>query len=259
MGLALTKDLISKSWKVAMADVSAEEGGRISAELGEDTLFVRTDISIYTEQAALFRRAFSWGGNRVDFFAANAGIADLGNLYAPEIDVDENGDPKPLNMKAMNVDLDAVFQGIWLFRYYHRKNVKSVGKVVITSSMGGLYTARVNPQYLAAKAGTIALGRSAGLTMKETDNISVNVICPGFVVTGLCPPHILKKFPEEHITPMSTVLKAFDTFLSDDKLSGKTVEVSRDQLYYREQVPYADESMRWLCEETSKIWAEGYE
>ena len=48
------------------------------------------------------------------------------------------------------------------------------------------------------------------------------------MATNLCPPHALKLFPKEHITPMSTALRAFDKFLEDDGLSGQVVELSLD-------------------------------
>ena len=139
MGLALTKHLLSKGWRVAMADVDAAGGTQLSFELGPDTLFQKTDVSIYADQAELFSRAFRWGGNRLDFFAANAGIDDKQSLYEKNEAVDEDhGGPKELNMKTIRVDLDAVIQGIWLFKYYARKNTIPGGKIAVTSSAVGI-------------------------------------------------------------------------------------------------------------------------
>lgn len=136
IGLALTKHLLTKGYRVVMADLNAELGAKVSSELGPDTIFHHTDVSVYAEQVGLFKRAFTWGG-RLDFFAANAGIADQQNMYQSNEDLDENGDIKPLNLKAMEVDLEAVIQGIWLFKHYARRNATPGGKVVITSSMAG--------------------------------------------------------------------------------------------------------------------------
>lgn len=140
IGLAVTKHLLGRGYRVAMADVNQGEGDRISSELGSDTLFKRVDISVYEQQASLFSEAFKWGGGRLDFFAANAGIDDRQSLYEKNetIKVDDNGIPRPLNLKTMQVDLDAVIQGVWLFKYYARQNEKKGGKVVITSSAAGL-------------------------------------------------------------------------------------------------------------------------
>jgi len=140
IGLAVTKHLLTRGYRVVMADVNQKEGDRLSSELGSDTLFQRVDISVYEQQAALFSTAFKWGGGRLDFFAANAGIDDRQSLYEKNetIEVDENGAPRPLNLKTMQVDLDAAIQGLWLFKFYARKNERKGGKVVMTSSSAGL-------------------------------------------------------------------------------------------------------------------------
>ena len=138
MGLAVTKHLLSKGWRVAMADIDAKGGSSISSELGPDTIFQHTDVSVYSQQAELFDRAFTWGGNRLDLLAANAGIDDRQSLYETNEAVDGDGKPKEINLKTLKVDLDAVIQGIWLFKYYARKNKIPGGKIIITASSAGL-------------------------------------------------------------------------------------------------------------------------
>ncbi|KAG4417938.1 hypothetical protein IFR04_008905 [Cadophora malorum] len=138
IGLALTKDLLNQGYRVAMADVNKAEGIRLSAELGEDTLFVPTNIAIYAEQSALFARAFEWGGNRLDFFAANAGIDDRQIIYEKDEKTDENGIPLEFNLTTLRVNFDSAVQGVWLFKFFARKNKVPGGKVVITSSTAGL-------------------------------------------------------------------------------------------------------------------------
>jgi len=140
MGLALTKHLLEKGYRVVMVDANSN-GAQISAELGSNTLFQKVDVSVYSQQAALFHQAFEWGGGRLDFFAANAGIDDRQSIYQDNdsTPLDSNGIPLPMNLKTMEVDLDAVLQGVWLFKYYARKNTGSKGgKIVITSSAAGL-------------------------------------------------------------------------------------------------------------------------
>lgn len=138
IGLALTRHLVSQGWRVAMADIDAVAGTQYSSELGADTIFLQTDVSRYADQAELFHKAFIWGGNRLDFFAANAGIDDKQSLYETDEAVDAEGKPKPISLKTISVDLDAVIQGVWLFKYYARKNKVPGGKAVITSSAAGL-------------------------------------------------------------------------------------------------------------------------
>jgi 15-hydroxyprostaglandin dehydrogenase (NAD) len=116
-----------------------------------------------------------------------------------------------------------------------------------------------NPLYAAAKHALVGLVRSIGPVLHTSENITVNAICPAFVPTNLAPKAILEKWPKEHVTPMSTILKAFDTFLGDGTLTGQTVECSLGELHFRKQIEWANESQRWIGEESGKIWDEGYE
>lgn len=137
IGLGITEHLLSRNYRVVMADMNAIEGERLSSKLGENIKFIKTDITIYEQQASLFKEAFKWGGKRLDFLAANAGIDDRQSLYEMNPPENEDGTPKELSLKTLKVDLDAVFQGIWLFKHYARKNVIPGGKVMITSSAAG--------------------------------------------------------------------------------------------------------------------------
>lgn len=114
-----------------------------------------------------------------------------------------------------------------------------------------------NPQYAAAKHALVGLTRSVGPVLLK-EKITVNAICPAFIKTNLAPKVILEKFPEEHVTPMSTALKAFDAFLGDDSMTGQTVELSLGDLFFRKQPEWSNESQRWLGEDSGPFWDEAY-
>ena len=138
MGLALTRNLVAKGWKVGMADVNSDAGEKHSKELGPNTFFKNVDITNYDEQAVFFDEVWRWGGGRLDFLAANAG-KDFGeNLYSSGQPLDERGIPLPLGTKILGLMLEAVVQGIWLFRYYSKKDGGKGGKVIITASTAGI-------------------------------------------------------------------------------------------------------------------------
>ncbi|KAJ5726905.1 hypothetical protein N7493_005932 [Penicillium malachiteum] len=257
IGLAVTKHLVADGWRVVMADITEESGKAIAAELGDQVLFCAIDVSSYPQQADLFKKAFSWGGDRLELFAANAGIADTQFLHENDYHCDEDGTVLPLSLKTMDVNFTAVVQGIWLFKHYARQNKVPGGKVIITSSAAGLYQMGTNPIYTASKHALIGLTRALG-PLFDQQNIQVNAICPAFVLTGLCPKDIRDRFPKEHVTPMSTIIKAYETFINDDSLSGQTVEVSLNQLYFRTQPDYPNESQRWLAEDSTSFWEEAY-
>lgn len=91
-----------------------------------------------------------------------------------------------------------------------------------------------------------------------SENITVNCICPGVIVTPLMPPAVQKLWPKERDTPMTTALNAYDEILARDDMTGQIVELSLDKLYYRDQVPYASDTQRWIIEDAGAIWAAAY-
>jgi 15-hydroxyprostaglandin dehydrogenase (NAD) len=110
-----------------------------------------------------------------------------------------------------------------------------------------------NPQYTASKYGIVGFVRAAAPVMIQ-EGITVNAICPGFIPTNLCPPGLLELWPKEHITPLSTAIKAIDAFLEDDTMTGETVELSQENIYFRKHVDWANESQRWVGEESQSLW-----
>ena len=132
-----------KGYKVVIADLNTTSGEKVASTLGPDANFIQTDVSSYRSQAQLFKKAYEWGGGRLDFFHANAGIDDRQSLYDEEDkeELDEDGLLKKLNTKTMEVNLEAVIQGLWLFKYYVRRSKEAgggKGKFVATSSAAGL-------------------------------------------------------------------------------------------------------------------------
>ncbi|KAK7206468.1 hypothetical protein BZA70DRAFT_287946 [Myxozyma melibiosi] len=258
IGLALTKHFLEAGWKVTMADMNVEAGTKLAAELGPSAFFKKADVSSWDDQAALFRETFEKFGS-IDYVAANAGIDDRQLLYE---DVYETVDgvqvPVKPNLKTIEVDLNGPIYSLWLAVFYFRRNpAGKKGKVVITASNAGLYPFPTNPQYASCKHAIVGLVRSvAPIFIKE--NITVNCICPAFVETNLAPKDLLRRMPREHVTPMSTVLRAFQSFADDDALTGQAAECSLGDIFYRPVLPYPNESERWMFEESHKIWEAGY-
>ncbi|ORY15881.1 hypothetical protein BCR34DRAFT_464183, partial [Clohesyomyces aquaticus] len=261
IGLAVATHLISKGYRVVVADLNTKTGAAAAESLGPNATFIQTDVSSYPSQARLFKQAYEWGGNRLDFCHANAGIDDRQYLYDDKEELDEEGLLKPLNTKSMQVNLEAVIQGLWLFKYYVRRSKEAgggKGKFVATSSAAGLYMMTTNPQYTASKYGVVGLTRAAGPVFVK-EGITVNCICPGFIPTALAPPGILERWPKEHITPLSTATKAIDAFLGDDNMTGQAVELSQDKIYFRDMVDWVNESQKWIGTESLSLWDEVYQ
>lgn len=143
IGLAVVTHLVSKGYRIAIVDMNPTTGEAAAKSLGPDTIFIQTDVSSYPAQARMFKKAYEWGGNRLDFCHANAGVDDRQLLYDAQDkeELDEEGLVKPLNTKTMAVNLEAVIQGLWLFKYYVRRSKEAgggKGTFVATSSSAGL-------------------------------------------------------------------------------------------------------------------------
>ncbi|KIV77299.1 hypothetical protein PV11_09106 [Exophiala sideris] len=245
IGLGLTRHLLQRDFKVVVADMNGERGAELQKELGSDFLFVKTDVTDWDAQAALFKRAYEWGG-RIDFLAANAGIASIEPVYE-DLVVNDSGELQKPNLGTLEVDLSAVFYGLILFKHYHHKaGGKGSGKVAVTASQSGLYPLRFRPTYCAAKHGTIGLVRSAGPRLLKTDGITLNAICPGIVMTGI-DAEAMKIIPERYHTPMKLLMDAFDKCIDED-ISGAVIEISSKEIYLRDPVDYCDETCRFLSE-----------
>ncbi len=284
IGLSLVKHLLEKAeWRVVVADIRAEAWEAIESSFDlQRAIFVQTDVTSWDSQLELFKKAYEWSDGRIDFFAANAGIADKDSFYQPG-DLDQDP-PKP-NLVCVDVCETAVFYGLQLYIHYTRKtnatrrassdSAAFHPKMVITSSCAGLYVFPVAPQYNAAKHAVLALTRAVGPALMAMDNLAVNCICPAFVATPLMPDTISSIWPKEYITPFSTLMRAYDELI-DEKGSiqqdgksdgedgvaktGQSVEVVVDKLFYRKPVKFADESQRFLIEDAhdpNGLWAQG--
>ena len=90
---------------------------------------------------------------------------------------------------------------------------------------------------------------------------------PGTVDTGLIPDEVLQEWPAEHITPMDTILRAFTDLVDDPARlallndthsdgvrgfvhTGCAVECTGKKCFYREPVPFKDDSMRFVWKQS---------
>jgi 15-hydroxyprostaglandin dehydrogenase (NAD) len=149
IGYALTQHLLKKGYRVAIIDIDGARASAAQQTLGDDVLGLPCDVSSWESSAAAFKKVFEWAG-RIDFLAANAGVAEKESLYT----LPDEDEPQKPNLATVEVDLLGVFYGLKLYRHYVRKSgTGEGGKVVITSSMAGNYPMFVAPIYCAAKHG----------------------------------------------------------------------------------------------------------
>lgn len=284
IGLALVQHLLAKKdtkWNVIIADTNEKAYQAIYKDLDTSrTVFIPTDVSSWDSHAALFKKAFEWAPNqRVDFFAANAGIVDKEVMIGPVSDYDLDAEPQKPNLSCLNVDLYGVLYGLKLFIYYTRKAKQASPtdfhpKMVITASCVGQYPFAVAPQYAAAKAACVNLTRSTGIPALKHEGIAINCIMPAFVITNIMSEYLSTNWPKEYVTPLGTMMRAYDELIEvdgkvvgDGKSDGKdgvvktamSVECVLDRLFYRTHVEPPDESQGYLVKEATEdgMWGKG--
>lgn len=170
MGKASVKVFVREGASVVAGDVSGAEETTAS-EVGHDVVPVHCDVTNEQEVEALIGAAVDRFG-RVDAVLNVAGIADGGMLADLPMEVYD---------RLLDVDLRGVVHGM---KYAIRAMQETGGSIVNWSSVGGLNGAPGTSIYSAAKAGVIAASK-AGAVECGPQNIRINVICPGFVLTEI--------------------------------------------------------------------------
>ena len=178
IGAGTARRFAQEGAKVAIADVMAEEGERLRAELeaeGCQAIYVECDVS----DPDAVRRAVDTTVDRfgkLDIVFANAGI---NGVWTP---VEE------LQPEEWDRTLDINLKGTYLTVHFAVPHLKqnSGGSIIITSSVNGTRTFS-NPgasAYSTSKAGQIAFMKMIALELGR-HGIRCNAICPGYIQTNI--------------------------------------------------------------------------
>ncbi|KAG7133982.1 Short-chain dehydrogenase/reductase ascJ like protein [Verticillium longisporum] len=225
MGEALLRDLASKGWHVAMADLNTND--TLSSELGRNASFHKTDVADYDSQAKMFQEVWNEHG-RIDALLANAGIVDKESLYIFDHRDSDVIPPKP-SLLCTDIDWKGVVYGTQLATHFMRKNKVPGGTIVATGSVAALYPHETYPEYDGAKAAVVNFVRATSRVLKIKENIRINVVLPGILATSIIPPEMVAAVSPECMTPISSIVAAYNTFLEDDTLSGQAIECSAEK------------------------------
>ncbi|KAH0831571.1 hypothetical protein AYO21_01775 [Fonsecaea monophora] len=241
IGLAVVEYLVNADWSVTIVDLNTTTGAQIAERFGDRVLFVRGNVAVYNDQVNAFALTEErWG--QVDFVFANAGIVDRLDFCRPAKDFDR-GAPQEPDSLVIDVDLKGVIWSSYLALHFFRKNPQKGGKLVMTSSSAGLYSAPDVSLYSAAKYGVVGLARSLGQRLKDDgEPITINAICPGAVPTAIFSKELADALPSEVITPTSTIVEAIKYILQDATVTGQAIECSGREFSARPVLPYLNEA-----------------
>lgn len=166
IGLATTKQFLSKGWHVAMIDRDEEALSSEAANLDQVTA-VFCDVSQADQVADMASRFV-----RVDALVNNAGVADFGPIEATDLSRWRT---------VMETNLDGVFI---VSQALIPALAETKGAIVNIASISGLRASTLRVAYGTSKAGVMALTQQQAVELGEK-GIRANCVCPGPVRTKL--------------------------------------------------------------------------
>ncbi|HET6834715.1 MAG TPA: SDR family NAD(P)-dependent oxidoreductase [Acidimicrobiales bacterium] len=171
IGHAVACRLAGDGARVAIVDVDEAAGGELAAQLGEGHLALGADVADSEELAAAIEQAASTFGG-LTILVNNAGF----------------GSTKPLVRftdaefaRLLAVNLTGVWHGIRAAVPHLRTSGR--GSVVNVAGTVASRPTRGEGPYAAAKAGVVALTRTAALELAP--DVRVNSVSPGYVATRM--------------------------------------------------------------------------
>lgn len=170
IGKGIASVLVKAGAQVVIADIDAETGARVAAELG--ATFAALDV---TDRAACQRvvdEVVARHG-RLDILCSNTGIFPQASL---DVMTTENWE------QMMDVNLRSTFFMVQAVLPSMRQ--RKYGRIVITSSITGAVTGYPGwSHYAASKAGQLGFMRSAALECAR-EGITINAVMPGNIRTA---------------------------------------------------------------------------
>src|SRR5690554_560847 len=174
IGACMVEAFLYQGAKVGFVDIAAEEGAKCYAELspsyGDALSFRACDV---TDVAAL-RAAFSEMSQQLGVF----------NVLINNVANDKRCDPRSLDdaswHSSLAVNLDAAFFATRAIA--PGMAAAGGGSIINFSSINALCGPAEMPSYVTAKAGLLGLTRALASDFAR-DNIRVNALVPGWVVT----------------------------------------------------------------------------
>ncbi|APC91570.1 MULTISPECIES: 3-hydroxybutyrate dehydrogenase [Francisella] len=185
LGLGMATEFANQGAKVVIADLDLDKSQAVAKDLAAkyavETLAVQMDVTNEEQVKAGVNETVKKFG-RIDTVINNAGI----QIISPIVD---------FSVAAWRKLFDIHMTGTLLVTQSamrHMIELKTGGRVIIVGSVHSVLASKNKAAYVAAKHAQLGFVRALAKEGAE-NNISSNLICPGFVLTPL----VEKQIPEQ--------------------------------------------------------------
>ncbi len=176
IGLAISEALAARGATVYIGGILEEPGAEAVSRIrssGGSAVFKRTDVRSAEDLETLIETATAASG-QLDVMVNNAGVYDG---FASALET-----PERLWDQVIDINLKGCFFGCKAA--LKRMVPKQYGRIINTSSIGGLVGSADGLSYTASKFGIIGITKQA-CTVYAKYGITINAICPGVIGTEL--------------------------------------------------------------------------
>ncbi|MBN9069077.1 MAG: SDR family oxidoreductase, partial [Rhizobiales bacterium] len=172
IGLECARIMIKAGARVALVDRAEDALAKVCAELGQQAIPVRVDLTDPKSVATMLPQILEKAG-QLDIFHGNAGSYVGGEVV--------DGDPDQWD-RVLNLNINALFRSVHavLPHMVERKT----GDIIMTSSIAGLVPVVWEPIYTASKHAVQAFVHTVRRQVAK-HGIRVGAVAPGPVVTAL--------------------------------------------------------------------------
>ena len=183
LGEAVVRGMVAKGGKASILDFDADRGEKLAAELGDDVIFCKTDVTDESSvQAAMHKTTVAFGAIHVAVNCAGVGT--------PKKVIDRDGNPMPIEFfnKVIQINLVGTMNVVRLAAVEMLKNTPNEdgekGVVINVASVAAFEGQIGQAAYSASKAGVV--GMTLPLAREFADaGIRFNTIAPGIFMTPM--------------------------------------------------------------------------
>ncbi|KAF2772122.1 glucose 1-dehydrogenase [Teratosphaeria nubilosa] len=259
IGKAVAEMLVQRGVRVALADLSLEGVKNVASSLNatwqskigvaiqqqsvqDVAMPLFLDAADWQSQREAFEKAVEALGGRIDLVYPIAGIGE--KLFFRNDGGKGTECAKP-NLSVLDVNLYGSLYTASLAIQHMRRQEKDEqgvrGRIAVVASVCGFYCVPTLPIYTAAKHAVIGFVRSYGKYLPE-ESITLNAVCPSVVRTNISTSGFYDTLEEKGLlTPMKSVINAFEKFLDDGQMSGECWEAGpKGDLVRREPAEHLD-------------------